>query len=370
MASIIKLPENASPLPENETISQQNCSVIILNYNGKETLGPLLDSVYGQKRYVQEIIVLDNRSNDGSDILAAHWCEKKENARYHQFPDNIGFARAMNWGIANSSGDFICLLNADILLDSNYIETCTNVLRNNKGVGMVSGVIYRLVKGKKTDIIDSLGLGLHKDRYHDDIGAGTLAKGPLQTTYPFGVCGCAPVYSREMINAISHDEPPFFELFESYSEDVDLAWRARKLGWKAVCTIETMAWHVREGSLKNKKLRAIARNRNHRNRIWLMVLNERPSILFQHICHWLPLQTFFILKAFIQPGIFLAYFDTIWRMPQIIKVRMRRNIYPSVLLKNEEEKLFSLSKGIYFKKTGKRFFNFLYKLNWNLKRKT
>jgi GT2 family glycosyltransferase len=338
--------------------AQSNCSVIILNFNAKDTLIPLLDSVYAQIYFIHEIIVLDNCSNDGSDNTAKQWCQGKELAKYHQFHENIGFAKAMNWGIANSSGDIICLLNADILLDSNYLEVCTNVLRNNKGIGMVSGVIYRLVKGKKTEIIDSLGLGLHKDRYHDDIGAGTKAKGPLQTTYPFGVCGCAPVYLREMINAISHDEPPFFELFESYCEDFDLTWRARKLGWKAVCTKDTKAWHVREGSLKNNNLKAIARNRNHRNRIWLMVLNERPTILIRHIFHWLPLQTFFLLKVFIQPGLFLAFIDTLWRMPQIIKIRVKRNKYPTVLSENEEEKLFSHSEGIYLKKIGKRFFNF------------
>jgi GT2 family glycosyltransferase len=225
---------------------------------------------------------------------------------------------------------------------------------------MVSGIIYRLVKGEKTNIIDSLGLALNKERYHDDIGAGTKIEDPLQTTYPFGVCGCAPIYSREMISSISHDEPPFFEIFQSYSEDVDLAWRARKLGWKAVCTSDTKAWHVREGSLNNKKLKAIARNRNHRNRIWLMVLNERPVILFRHIRYWLPIQTLFILKAFIQPGLFFTYADTILRLPQIIKSRKKRSKYPSVLSVEEEEKLFAISENVYLKKILKRCLSYFH----------
>jgi GT2 family glycosyltransferase len=264
----------------------------------------------------------------------------------------------MNWGIEHSSGSLICLLNVDILLETNYLEKCAQVLEQNNDVGMVSGVLYRLEKGEKTLIVDSLGIGLNRNRYHDDIGAGVRVEKPIQqTTSPFGVGGCAPVYSRKMISEISLDEKPFLELFESYYEDVDLAWRARKRGWKAVCTCETRAWHVREGSLSNKRLRAIARNRNHRNRIWLMVLNERPSILLRHLPFWVPLQVFFILKAFIQPGLFLVYIQTIRHLPAIIKIRIRRNRTPTILDLSDEEKLFSRNRGAYTRRIARYFRN-------------
>jgi GT2 family glycosyltransferase len=348
-------------LSTHRTSDHPSCSVVILNYNGNDTIEALLRSVHAQTGCVCEIIVLDNCSTDGSDQIAKTWCLGNEKARYHQFEGNIGFARAMNWGIAHSSGDFICLLNVDILLDSNYIEECVEILANTQDVGMVSGIIYRLVKGEKTQIIDSLGLGLNINRYHDDIGAGAPANGIMRTTHPFGVCGCAPVYSRAMIESISQDEAPFLELFESYSEDVDLAWRARKRGWKAVCTHKTSAWHVREGSLTSRNLKSVARNRTHRNRIWLMVLNERPSIVLRHICYWLPIQTFFLVKAFVQPGLFVAYADAFLRMPLIINVRMKRNRRPSVLSVQEERRLFSMSKNVYRTRILKRIRNILVK---------
>ncbi len=337
-----------------------DCSIIILNYNGRDTLAALLDSVASQTVLATELILLDNHSNDGSDFIAQQWCQGRDRARYHQFAGNVGYARAMNWGIEHSSGSLICLLNVDILLETNYLERCAQVLERNDNVGMVSGILYRLVKGEKTLIVDSLGVGLNRNRYHDDIGAGVRVETPIQqTTSPFGVGGCAPVYSRKMILDVSLDENPFLELFESYCEDVDLAWRARKRGWKAVCTCETRAWHVREGSLSNKRLRAIARNRNHRNRIWLMILNERPQILFRHVLYWLPLQMFFLLKAFVQPGLFLAYADTVRMLPQIITVRFKRNKRLPTLSIDEEAHLFTAGSKAYGRRI-KRYFEQLF----------
>jgi len=328
-----------------------DCSVVILNYNGKDTIIQLLESVIAQTEVPKEILVLDNCSDDGTDQAAEKWCSGKPNCEYHQFDSNIGFARAMNWGIAHSSGEFVCLLNADIFLSENYLQACTAQMKLDSSVGMVCGVLYRLVDGQKTLVIDSLGVALNKSRYHDDIGAGTIVEAPIITVlYPFGIGGCAPVYSRKMLLDISKDEPPFFELFESYYEDVDLAWRARKMGWKAVCTGKTQAWHVREGSLKGKKLKAIARNRNHRNRIWLMVLNERPSILLRQFFFWFPLQAFFILKVFMQPGLLLAYAEMVKKIPQILSIRKMRFKKLNKIPQMEEMNWFSENKNAYFRR--------------------
>ncbi len=327
------------------------CSVVILNFNGKDTIVQLLESVIAQTELPAEVLVLDNCSTDGSDSLAESWCLGKPGFTYHQFDTNLGFARAMNWGISQSKSEFICLLNADILLGENYLHACITEMKGDDRIGMACGVLYRLVKGKKTFVIDSLGIALNKSRYHDDIEAGKIANTPITTvSYPFGVGGCAPVYSRKMLSDISQNEPPFLEMFESYYEDVDLAWRARRMGWKAVCTGKTQAWHVREGALKGKKLKTIARNRNHRNRIWLMVLNERSLILMSHFFYWFPLQTFFLLKAFVQPGLFLAYGEMVRGLPKIFEIRKKRLKRKSILSLTEELKLFSKSKSSYMRR--------------------
>ena len=49
-------------------------SVIVLNYNGKLWIERCLQSLQSQTIFDQlEIIVTDNKSNDGSDELAAQW---------------------------------------------------------------------------------------------------------------------------------------------------------------------------------------------------------------------------------------------------------------------------------------------------------
>jgi hypothetical protein len=78
-----------------------------------------------------------------------------------------------------------------------------------------------------------------------------------------------------------------------------------------------------------------------------MILNERPAIFLNDVLYWLPLQTFFLLKVFIQPGLFLAYDDALRRLPEIIGIRKKRNLRPPVLTVSEERELFTNDDGSY-----------------------
>ena len=72
-------------------------SVIIPNWNGKELLGPCLDSLYRQEFDDFETIVVDNGSNDGSVSLV----EKNfPQVTIIRFKENRGFSVAANAGIA------------------------------------------------------------------------------------------------------------------------------------------------------------------------------------------------------------------------------------------------------------------------------
>ena len=65
----------------------------------------------------------------------------------------------------------------------------------------------------------------------------------------FGVCGAAALYRREMLDAIEDPGPAYFdEAFFAFGEDLDLAWRARRLGWRSVYRHRAVGLHARGGS--------------------------------------------------------------------------------------------------------------------------
>ncbi|MDX1389347.1 MAG: hypothetical protein R3344_09160, partial [Acidobacteriota bacterium] len=62
----------------------------------------------------------------------------------------------------------------------------------------------------------------------------------------FGACGAAALYRRAMLETVRDPETGFFdETFFAFYEDLDLAWRARRRGWKAVYRHRAVGYHAR-----------------------------------------------------------------------------------------------------------------------------
>jgi glycosyltransferase involved in cell wall biosynthesis len=86
-------------------------SVIIPAYNAALTLSETLDSVAGQSRLPDEVLVIDDGSTDNTACIA----------RTHELgprvitQDNAGAAGAINTGICQAKGDLIAFLDADDL---------------------------------------------------------------------------------------------------------------------------------------------------------------------------------------------------------------------------------------------------------------
>jgi GT2 family glycosyltransferase len=88
-------------------------SVVIVNYNTLQLTKNCIDSIFEKTVGVTfEIILVDNNSQDGSRELF----ENDVRIRYAYSPENMGFGRANNIGIAMSKGKYIFCLNSDTLL--------------------------------------------------------------------------------------------------------------------------------------------------------------------------------------------------------------------------------------------------------------
>ncbi len=92
-------------------------SIIVPNYNGGRTIGKCLDSVFAFDDSAREVIVIDDRSEDGSsDIIRQYPC------KLIQFEKHAGASAARNAGAFNSSGDILFFIDADCLLKENTLS--------------------------------------------------------------------------------------------------------------------------------------------------------------------------------------------------------------------------------------------------------
>ena len=95
-------------------------SVVIVSYNTCELLRSCLASVYAETTGIDyEVLIIDNNSTDGSATMVQ---TEFPMARVLALPDNVGFARGCNLGVAASSGEYILLLNPDTVVHDHALE--------------------------------------------------------------------------------------------------------------------------------------------------------------------------------------------------------------------------------------------------------
>ena len=214
-------------------------SVIVANWNGRRYLEKCLASLAAQTYPALEVIVVDNGSSDGSVLwIAKHFPAVQVIAN----PNNRGFAVANNQGIALSRGAFVALLNNDAWAEPGWLANLYAAAEQESRVGMVASL---MLSADRPDLVDSTGIcvdrcGISWDRAGGQ-SAARWASGPAEV---FGPCAGAALYRREMLDEVGGFDVDFF----AYLEDVDLAWRARWLGWQARYAPAARVHHIHSGT--------------------------------------------------------------------------------------------------------------------------
>ncbi len=201
---------------------------MILNYNGKRSLGNLLDwcldSALNQTYPNLEVVFADNGSNDESiTYVNTHYGNKLKIAALGK---NYGFCLGNNYAVSQVSNDtqYLLFLNPDAVLSKNYVETLVSYMKSNPNVAACQGVQNQEKQSSLGGLITQNGLSVVVDlRYLQAIKHDKLQ--PIDVLF---VHGSAMLVRRDLfikLNGFSQ------ELFMYYDE-VDLCCRFRASGYK------------------------------------------------------------------------------------------------------------------------------------------
>ncbi|HWW00910.1 MAG TPA: glycosyltransferase family 2 protein [Candidatus Acidoferrum sp.] len=96
-------------------------SIVIPVRNGSTYLAESLRCALGQTRPADEVVVVDDHSEDDSASIAksSEWGKRVE---YYSNPIPTGFADAWNRAATKATGEFVSILHQDDLLDPEYLE--------------------------------------------------------------------------------------------------------------------------------------------------------------------------------------------------------------------------------------------------------
>lgn len=206
-------------------------TAVVVNYNARAHLLECIRSLRSDG--VDEIVVVDNESRDGSLTAVA---DLDPEAICVSTGGNLGFGSAANRGLAVASGDYVAVLNPDVVIESGTIKALAAALEADPTLGAVAprvdnpdGTLYPSVRAfpSMTDAIGHAFLGFiapsnkFSRRYRLLDWDHSRA---VEVDWASGTC--------LMLRAAALGEKGRFdESYFMYVEDVDLCWRLRQSGW-------------------------------------------------------------------------------------------------------------------------------------------
>lgn len=231
-------------------------SIIVTSYKNPDLLKVCLDSIRENISSIDhEIIVADSETEEKTEMMMR---ENFPDVKFFPFEKNVGFQALLKKGIQESKGEFLLLLNGDIIVGKNSVATLLKYVSENPEVGIAGPrllnfngtpqsscfmfyepvtIIYRRTfLGKFGFAKKHLDWFLMKDLDHEKA---------LEVDW---LMGSALLVSREALEKVGHMDERFF----MYMEDVDWCRRFWEKGYKVVYyPFSTM--HHYHGKFSGKK---------------------------------------------------------------------------------------------------------------------
>jgi len=203
-------------------------------YNGLPLTQAMLASLQATlpPGLAHEIILVDDGSADGTrDWLATL---RDPPFRVVLNERNLGFAAANNRGAAVATGEFLALLNNDLMLTPGWLEPMLAAYaRLGRRVGLVGNVQYRVADGA----LDHAGIGVTAQGKIEHLRALPTPATSLREV--FAVTAACCLVRREDFLAVGG----FDEGFVNGGEDVDLALQLRARGKRTVVALASSVRH-------------------------------------------------------------------------------------------------------------------------------
>lgn len=219
--------------------------VVIPVYRPGAWLPVCVESVLGSRDVDVRVVVVDDTP---ADPLVSSYMTTTDRVRLLALDRNIGFAAAANRGIAAGAAPYVLLLNQDARIAPDYLARVCGHLDGDASLAAVGGKILHQPGPSATPdgTIDSAGIAFRRGRRAVDIGQGDPDDGRYDGWRDvFGVCAAVATYRRSALDAVTRDGEVMDESFFMHKEDVDLAWRLRRAGYRAAVDGAAVAYHER-----------------------------------------------------------------------------------------------------------------------------
>lgn len=229
----------------------QKVTVGILSYRDQAYLELALPTILDQTHPALEILICDN--NDKNPEIAKWISQSYPAVKILNAGGNVGFGKGHNFLISQAKGDFYLCFNSDMFASPNYIEQLLKPFATDSKIAVTTGKILKWANFPASPVsltenyIDTVGLQPTSGHHFFELGHAKQDLGQYDSQQEiWGCSGASPMFKIESLKQIQHTPNEFFDKnFFMYKEDIDLMYRLRWAGFKAVYTPSAIAWHDR-----------------------------------------------------------------------------------------------------------------------------
>ena len=246
-------------------------AIIVLNMNGGGMVLECLQSLASQDPSPDEIIVVDNGSEDGSDDLVAREMPGVTLLRQGR---NTGFTGGNNIGFRHSDADLVVLVNNDCVAEPGWLASLQTTMADPE-VGAATSSMRNI---HDLSVMDSAGGDLDWLGFAWDTGKGHPAsdyESLREVAFP---CGGAVALRRQ---ALPFEDRIFNDDLFIYQEDVELGMQLHRRGWKVVYDPGAVIRHVHSATTKRGSF--FKEHLCNRNRLIVLRRNMDPAVFRRYV---------------------------------------------------------------------------------------
>jgi GT2 family glycosyltransferase len=276
-----------SPLPA--AVPVRDVLAVVVSWNQADQLPTCLAALDAQTHERLEVLVVDNASSDGSaEVVRTAVTGGGRRHPLHIVANDVnrGFAGGVHDGLdaATRPHDAVWLVNVDAVPAPDHLARLVATLDRDPACGAVQGRLVRSEVGPdRVRVLDSTGVEATRARLFRDRDEGRPVDADRRDAGEvFGVTGACSLWRTVALeDARWSDGRVLTEELFAYFEDVELAWRLRRLGWRCRYDPAAVATHQRGGAGPRRS--AFVEELNWANRLLVVATHDGLATIGWHL---------------------------------------------------------------------------------------
>jgi len=245
-------------------------SIIILTFNQLPYTIECVESIRRHTPEPYELLFIDNGSTDGTvPWLRALAGREPSLCRLIENGTNLGFAKGCNQGLEAAHGDYLLLLNNDVVVTEGWLSGLLACFRYHPETGIV-GPLTNNISG-----IQRLPAAPSSPRAGlDEFAAGIRTRFGGRRIYHRRIVGFCMLFSRDLLNRVGYLDESFGN---GNFEDDDYCLRAELEGFRNLIAGDVFIHHYGSISFRGNNMdyaQAMTGNRGVFNRKWSRTITE------------------------------------------------------------------------------------------------